>query len=203
MKKLLRPLFYLLVKYYKEIGLIFRVEKYDSKVFCIGFNKTGTTSLGKAFEMLGYRNSTFNRKVWRQYYLKDKIVPVLRYTAKFDSLDDLPWLQKDMIPLLDRVFPNSKFVYLTREEAAWKKSYTDWRYKVFGEHVDIEKVWKEYQDHNAFVMEYFKSATPEKFLLLDIKDENGFQKLADFLGKETSIKKFPHINRTSELPDRT
>ena len=41
-----------------------RKEDYGPKVFCIGFNKTGTTSVGKAFESFGYRNASFNRDLW-------------------------------------------------------------------------------------------------------------------------------------------
>lgn len=57
-----------------------------SKVFCIGMFKTGTTSIGKAFEILGYkthhgpwfsdeiiRDEWFAKKDrWPEYYLKIK-----------------------------------------------------------------------------------------------------------------------------------
>ncbi len=105
---------------YKNAELALRKPQYTSKVFCIGYNKTGTTTLGQALDMLGYRNSSFNKKVWRKYYRNNEIVKILKYTAKFDSADDLPWLKEDMIPILDRVFPNSKFIYLTRDEEQGK-----------------------------------------------------------------------------------
>lgn len=95
---------------FKEISIAFRKPKYNSKVFCIGYNKTGTITVGKSLEMLGYRNTSFNQKVWRKYYKNNQIDKVLKYTAKFDSADDLPWLKEDMIPVLDRVFPNSQFI---------------------------------------------------------------------------------------------
>jgi len=32
--------------------------------------------------------------------------------------------------------------------------------------------------------------------LLYVRDENGFEKLADFLGKNTNKKAFPHFNKS-------
>ena len=40
--------------YYKIFKLTFVKPNYNGKIFCIGFNKTGTTSLGKSLELLGY-----------------------------------------------------------------------------------------------------------------------------------------------------
>ncbi len=180
----------------KQFALLFVQEKYNSKVFCIGFNKTGTTSLGRSLKMLGFRNSSFDRNVWRKLYLKGKIDAVLRYTAKFDSCDDLPWLKEDMIPILDSTFPNSKFIYLQRNEESWKKSYYKWRYKKFGEYPDVDEAFKEYKDHEKFVMDYFKDWPEDRFIILDIKDKMGFKKLADFVGVETELESFPHFNKT-------
>lgn len=171
-------------------------QSYTSKVFCIGYNKTGTTTLGKSLDMLGYKHSSFNRKVWFQYYANKQINKILKYTSKFDSFDDLPWLKEDIIPLLDKTFPNSKFVYLTRDEKSWKISYFNFQYKGFGEYPDVDKAWEDYKEHERFVLEYFKDRDPKKFIILDVRDEMGFKKLADFLGKKTDIEKFPHCNKT-------
>src|SRR5699024_4627029 len=101
-----------ILHWYKNAILAFRKPRYDSKIFCIGFNKTGTTSLGRALTDLGFRHSSFSQIVWRKYYQRGKIDKVLKYTAKFESFDDLPWLKEDMIPVLDKHFPGSKFIYL-------------------------------------------------------------------------------------------
>lgn len=183
---------------YENIMLAIASEKYQSKVFCIGFNKTGTTSLGESLKMLGYRHSTFNEKVWLQYYMNNDIVKILKYTAKFESLDDLPWLKEDMIPILDRVFPNSKFIYLTRDEESWKKSIYHWTYKMTGKYPHIDDCLNEYRGHREFVLNYFKDRSDKDFLSLDIREENGFEKLACFLGKKTALKNFPRYNKTFE-----
>jgi hypothetical protein len=192
----LNPFLRKILEYFFDLSLVFRKSRYDSKVFCIGYNKTGTTTVGKSFEILGYRNKTFSSKVWLRYYKNNKIVKILNYASKFESFDDLPWLKEDIIPILDKVFPKSKFVYLLRDEESWKKSYFNWRKKRFGDSPDVEKAWQEYQAHNRFVMDYFKDRPENEFIVLDVQDKNGFKKLADFLGKKTDRYSFPHFNQT-------
>ena len=188
-KKLIREV-------YESFKLLFYRQHYTGKIFCIGYNKTGTTSLGEALRMLGYKHSSYNDKVWRKYYRDNEIVKILKYTAKFESLDDLPWLKEDMIPILDKVFPNSKFIYLTRDEDSWKNSIYHFTYKLFGEYPDVEKCLEEYRAHRDFVLDYFKDRPKEQFLVLDIREKKGFKKLANFLGKTTNQDEFPHYNKT-------
>lgn len=197
MKRVIRMIYITLKHYLILFKLNFVKPQYNDKVFCIGFNKTGTTSIGRALELLGYRNSSFNKIVWEKYYLKNKVDKVLKFTAKFDSLDDLPWLKEDMIPILDKTFPNSKFIYLTREEGAWKKSLYTWSYNRFGEHADIDNSLKEFRKHTEFVLDYFKERSKDEFIILDIKDPKGFKKLASFLGKTCSQDYFPHFNKSN------
>ena len=182
--------------------LLLRKERYDPKVFCIGYNKTGTTSLGKALKILGYRHTSFNKRVWRDFYRNGKVEQIVRYTAKFEALDDLPWLLEDMIPVMDQAFPGSKFIYLERDEDSWKKSYSLWRQKLFGETPDIDAELQKFRDHRNFVKDYFRNRSEEEFIILDIREKDGFKKLALFLGRETDQTDFPHQNRTSDLKQR-
>lgn len=168
---------------------------YGGKVFCIGYIKTGTTSIGKSLEMLGYRNCTFNDKVWN-YYTNNEIEKVIKYAAKFDSFDDLPWLKEDMIPILDKTFPNSKFIYLQRDETSWKASLYNWKHKMYGEYPDVDKGWSNYKAHEKFVLEYFQDRPSSEFIILDVRDEKGFRKLSEFLGKPIKTDRFPHYNKT-------
>jgi len=169
---------------------------YGPKVFCIGFMKTGTTTLGKSFEMLGYRNSSYNYTVYRDYYLKDKMDKVLDYTARYESFDDLPWSLESVIPIMDEKFPQSKFVYLQRDETSWKKSLENWSYYQTNTKKDLKRYLSNFRNHKAFVHSYFKDRSSEEFLTLDVQDGNGFKKLADFLGKNTDKNAFPHFNKS-------
>jgi hypothetical protein len=183
----------------QDVQLLFRKPSYGPKVFCIGFNKTGTTSLGQALEILGYHHSSFNRKVWVEFYLKGRFDKLVEYTAKFDSFDDLPWLKQDMIPILDKRFPGSKYIYLERDESSWKRSLARWGELTFGSTPDVDVGWKEYLAHREFVLNYFKGRSPKEFMVLDVRDPVGFRKLANFLGKAAPQDALPHQNRTDEL----
>ncbi len=186
------------VTFYRDSKVWLKKPSYSSKVFCIGYNKTGTTSVGMSLAMLGYDNCSFNKKVWRNYYKSNRIVKILRYTARFDSFDDLPWLKEEMIPILDIAFPNSKFIYLTRDEESWKKSLHSWKFKVTNTYPDIEKSFQDFKSHEKFVLEYFKNRPAQDFISLDVKDKQGFKKLADFLGKTAPSDAFPHFNKTKK-----
>jgi len=185
-------------KRFVNLMIMLRRPRYNAKVFCIGFNKTGTTTVGKSLELLGYRNTSFNKKVFREYYKKNEIDKVLRYTAKFDSTDDLPWLKVDMIPVLDKEFLSSKFIYRTRDEKSWKKSLSNWSFNLTGKYPDLEKELNSFRKHKEFVLEYFAGRSDD-FIILDVKDPTGYKKLADFLGKTTSREAFPHFNETKAM----
>lgn len=199
-----------MVRIFKEIlaeqrhhfKLLFRKKKYEAKIFCIGYNKTGTTTLGKSLELLGYRNSSFNKKVWRKYYKKGKIDKVLSYTAKFDSFDDLPWLKEDMIPLLDKTFPGSKFIYLERDELSWKSSLEKWSFKRTGKKKNVDEAYQKFLAHKEFVMNYFKDFSSDRFIILNVSDQHGFKKLGDFLHVKVPHDHFPHYNKTSEYKNK-
>ena len=181
----------------QKISELLRSPNYGPKVVCIGFNKTGTTSCGKALEMLGYRNLSFDPYVWREVYKKGDIKKVLKIASKYDSFDDLPWLKEDMIPLLDQTFMGSKFIYLERDEESWMKSIYNWNFKEKGYYPeDMEKLLSEFRNHKNFVETFFKER--EKDLLkIDVTSPNAFTQLATFLEKKAPQSQMPHENKTS------
>lgn len=176
---------------------VWRLKRSDfgPKVFVIGYNKTGTTSLGIALKMLGYDHSSFNHFVWRKLYKNGDIPSVIQYTSKFESFDDLPWLKEDMIPILDESFPNSKWIYLTREKEAWKKSFKRWSSKM-GRNVDESEGWKGYLKHSNFVNQYF-SQHQSNYIEMSVSQPDAFRTLANFLGKEAPFTDLPHENKSN------
>lgn len=179
----------------KKLSEKLRPADYSPKLICIGFNKTGTSSCGKAFELLGYRNLSYDQNIWRELYKKGRYDELIQIASKYDSFDDLPWLKEDMIVLLDKKFPGSKFVYLEREEESWKKSIYNWTYKEKGHYPDMEKVLGEYKAHRNFVLDYFKER-PLDLLKLNVSSEDAFATLAGFLGKKAPQRAMPHENKT-------
>ena len=60
------------------------------KVFCIGFQKTGTTSLGEALQILGYRVHAGHRSIYK-LYLRKEFSKLNQIIKQFDAFADMPW----------------------------------------------------------------------------------------------------------------
>jgi hypothetical protein len=181
-----------------KFRFIFKKSDYGSKVFCIGYNKTGTTTIGKSLKLLGYNNSTFNLDIWKKYKEGD-IDHILKYTSKFDSFNDLPWNKEELIPILDKTFPSSKFIYSERNEESWKRSFDEWNALRSNRYSNnSEEAFERYLSHKKFVIEYFKNRSKD-IIYLEVSDDEGFKKLAKFLEKTPPQNHFPHYNKTDDF----
>lgn len=90
-----------------------------AKVFCIGFHKTGTTSLGLALRELGYsvtgpngiRDPNISQNVYDMAF---------RIVEQYDAFQDNPWpiLYRE----LDDRYPKSKFILTLRSSESWIRS---------------------------------------------------------------------------------
>ncbi|MEE4216523.1 MAG: sulfotransferase family protein [Xanthomonadales bacterium] len=176
------------------------------KVFCIGFHKTGTTSLELALRKLGYRvTGSFGTK---DPDIANK-VHELAYArvAKFDAFQDNPWpiLYRE----LDERFPGSKFVMTRRPSASWINSQlkdfastqTPMRRWIYGEDAGCpegnESIYiARYERHNREVLEYF-AGRPDDLLVFDMPKGDGWEKLCAFLGHDVPDEPFPHANKAS------
>ncbi|MGB1249592.1 MAG: sulfotransferase, partial [Candidatus Promineifilaceae bacterium] len=91
------------------------------KVFGIGLNKTGTTTLGQCAEILGYRHMGCDRSLLADIVLNQNLDRAFTIIEQFNFFEDWPW------PLIyreiDKQFPNSKFILTVRDnEQAWLAS---------------------------------------------------------------------------------
>lgn len=168
---------------------------FGPKIFVVGYFKTGTTSVGKALQLLGYKHSSFNHHAFRKLYNKRRIEELIRFTSKFESFDDAPWLKEDVIPIMDKAFPKSKWIYLERDEKSWKNSWRKWRTSL-NKDSDPDQEWVSYQKHAVFIKQYFKERGNSHFIALDVRDPEGFEKLGSFLGKTPPNSSFPHENKS-------
>jgi hypothetical protein len=165
------------------------------KVFGIGFQKTGTTSLGKIFDALGYKTASYHQ--FRDMADRDDLdweavsTRALTLAADVQAAKDTPW------PLLyrelDAAFPGSKFIHVTRDPEAWIQSAV----KDFGTHPNAlhqliygcphpqgyEAIWLDrYTRHNEEVAAYFKDR-PGDYLHLRLEDGVSYEAVCDFLGE--------------------
>lgn len=105
------------------------------KIFGIGANKTGTTSLNKAMKDLGFivgnqRRGELLLEDWAQRDFS-KIIK-LCYTAEF--FQDVPFSLPYTFVALDQQFKNSKFILTERDSAEqWYNSISKFHAKKWGE----------------------------------------------------------------------
>jgi len=109
--------------YLRTEGLSFRRMR-ERKVFCIGRNKTGTTSIKKALSDLGYRVGN-QRRAERlvRHYRDREFGPIIEYCHTAEAFQDVPFSWPHTYVVLDQTFPNSKFVLTVRDSDEWYASY--------------------------------------------------------------------------------
>ena len=94
---------------------------HNPKIFGIGLNKTGTTTLSQCGRILGYRCTSCSRSLLEDWVLRNDLSRIRAVVNQFDLFEDWPW------PLiyqeLDLMFPGSKFILTTRRnESLWLAS---------------------------------------------------------------------------------
>ncbi len=173
-----------------------------AKVFCIGFNKTGTISLHNALTSLGYRSLH-----WGGPPVREKIEqalaegrPLVDDLGDYDAYSDILVLSTNFATL-DEQYPGSKFILTTRDVESWLKSRREHvarnvarraagEYEGHFLHVD-EPAWRrEWVTHHAKVRDYF-AHRPADLLVMDIIGGDGYEVLCPFLGHETRSDPFP------------
>jgi hypothetical protein len=186
------------------------------KVFCIGFHKTGTSSLSRALKMLGYRTihgdspkswhgGDEGRTLLKMIEAGDYHLPTLDL---FDAFSDNPYFS---IWGELEARHRGRFILTIRDEQSWIDSCLRYyagrevrpmRRWMFGEHADpssspeAREAWlAAYRRHNAEVQAHF--AGRDDFLVMDFAAGDGWAKLCPFLGRPRPRSPFPHVNRTS------
>jgi len=174
------------------------------KVFCIGTLKTGTTSIGAALEILGYRHTGFSEALLEELKLGNK-QRVIDFARDFEAFDDWPWAVEDFFVDLDLAYPGSKFVYTDRDLIPWARSYyryfysdPNWPHGTRSTFNDtFPDLIMERRDRKRRIIKYFESR-PADLLVIDVTAGDGWEKLCPFLGVEIPKVPFPHSNSTDE-----
>jgi len=178
------------------------------KVFIIGFNKTGTTSLNNYFKRNGYISSHYSEDL----PLVDTIIDNIKNNRKIfhnisgDILSDITWnLGKDDKPqfdahdiykIADLQYPDSLFILNIRPVDKWIESRKKHgillrdalNYSQYSEK-EIENWWKhQYEFYIKDVQLYFKNTS--KLLVFDIENDS-IDKVNNFV--------YPHYKVKSSL----
>ena len=100
------------------------------KVICAGLGKTGTTSLKRALQELGYNtyhykeHVTFHRQQWLNSFETDRIPDFVHMYKGVDAITDLPpafWFEE-----ISAAFPDAKVILSVRDsEEKWVQSFVN------------------------------------------------------------------------------
>lgn len=177
------------------IQLIIR-RKNKTKVFCIGDMKTGTQSLSKALKILGYRTGRLFAMVDYDQNRIDQFIHKMK-KSRYDAYIDYPMGEKDLYKIIDKEFPESKFILTVRDKESFAKSYTNYfkeinKHKGFDEK-KVKKIIEDSQTRNIEVQKYFKNR-PDQLLVMNIIAGDDWEKLCNFLNKPIPDGPFPHRN---------
>jgi len=159
------------------------------RIFCIGLNKTGTKSLARAFELLGLRALHDARRATPAIErAAEQGLALLTWIDDYDCYTDAPfyrWYRQ-----LDEQYPNSRFIFNTREDEAWMQSRIarDRRWNATrrqpGEPprpCDRERLLALKHRREAEINTYF-AARPQDLLILDLCAGQGWAEICAFLG---------------------
>lgn len=173
------------------------------RVFCVGWHKTGTSTLGLALIHLGY--SVLGCRLDMIHPLRrGEVGAALDIAGNYDALQDVPWAA--LFRELDHRHPGSRFILTVRDESAWLKSARrhfqdthiplhEWLYGK-GQLIGNEELYLDrYRKHNQEVKEYF-SGRAHDLLVMDLADGDGWASLCGFLGHAVPRQAFPHVNKS-------
>jgi len=106
-----------------KLQRFFRIHQ-RPKVFCIGYNKTGTTTLERVLTDLGYRmpNQARQETLVVEEFLQGNYEPLYALCKKYDAFQDMPFSQGVTYAIVDAIFPRSKFILTIRDSHAWFES---------------------------------------------------------------------------------
>lgn len=105
-----------------------------TKIFCIGKNKTGTTSIAKALRDLGIIVAP-QRPAERLLHdwAKRDFRRIIRFCYTSQAFQDIPFSLPFTFQILDVKFPGSKFILTVRDSSEqWYSSITRFHSKIYG-----------------------------------------------------------------------
>lgn len=202
------------------------------KIFGVGLNKTGTTSLKEAMKELGYiQGHQPSAEKFLGEWSRREFKNLISYCHSAEFFQDVPFSLPYTYIVLDHVFPKSKFILTVRDNSEqWYNSITKFHSKIWStkNQIPSEKELKNatyvykgwawdfikqvfntpnndlyneksliefYKNYNNNVKNYFQYRSND-LLVLNVSKPNSYERLCDFLGKESQGSKFPWKNKT-------
>jgi Sulfotransferase domain/N-terminal domain of galactosyltransferase len=202
---------------YKNSTEEINLKPLPTRIFGVGMQRTGTSSLDAAFKILGFDSLHWGtiepRLIWEEMNIKGRSSILERFYSLCDN--PIPPLFRK----LDKAYPGSKFILTLRDEEAWLESVKDlWDYSknparhlwdiypfsnkmhkvLYGRRdFDAQIFLASYKQHNEDVVEYFKDR-PQDLLILDLDAPDKWTSLCQFL--DVPIPSVPYPFKSHMIP---
>lgn len=189
---------------------------FSQKVFGIGYGKTGTTTLGECFKLLGSRRHTTYSHPLVKAFVAGRLNKLFKVSDVTDTFEDMPWALA--YPSLAMRYPKAQFVLTTRDPVrrfvslvkhVERQTILDpsviqvrsWMYGVdlpMKDHVqhliaNREAVIARTVAHDRAVVKFFEGA--DRLLVVDWEKGDQWEVLCEFLHVAVPKVSFPHANR--------
>lgn len=181
------------------------------KIFGIGLNKTGTTTLAKCLAELGFQDHVSVRRDLLGKYREGRLNEIFSVVDAHQTFEDWPWplMYKE---LFFRYGENGRYVLTKRRTPqVWLDSLKrhslrtpigkhcrllaygyNYPHGVEGYHLGF------YEEHNRDVRNFFKYHGAEHLLLeISFDSGDGWSELCGFLGMPSPSELLPHENKGS------
>ncbi|MBU2939567.1 hypothetical protein KO494_08435 [Lacinutrix sp. C3R15] len=109
--------------------------KQKPKVFCIGQNKTGTTTIEAVLKGFGYRlgNQVQGELLLEAWHARD-FKEIIKFCKTAEAFQDIPFSLSYTYQHLDVAFPNARFILTERDSAEqWYQSITKFHSKLWAD----------------------------------------------------------------------
>lgn len=111
------------------------IKKNKEKIFCIGFNKTGTTSIESVLKDFNYKmgDQQKGELLLHDWYNRN-FKPIIKYSESADAFQDIPFSLPNTYMFLEQYFKNAKFILTVRDnEDQWYQSITKFHSKLWSD----------------------------------------------------------------------
>jgi len=188
------------------------------KIFGVGLNKTGTTTLAEALELLGLgpvarRAGEGDAHESVREALAGNYAPAIAYAKRYRSFEDRPWNIGHIYRELAAAYPDARFVLTQRAPERWWRSVERWlsvskpgKLAEYCRHLEVDPdlarggveavripMVERYERYNREVVEFFGGE--ERLLVIDFETGEGWPELCAFFEVPLPEAALPQANR--------
>jgi len=194
-----------------------------SKIFVLGYNKTGTVSLSQSLQILGYSVLHIGSNNFMEILMKfsnnlELGMGILDGIDKYDCYLDYPIYEPTVFSHIVDEYPDAKYISLTKNlddyvDSALRAKVRDikngnkntWNWlgvgdeEVFRNYPEYQKEWVKRRTtfkHKSNLKHLSNLGNTENILHMNICDDgDGWRELCKFLNKEIPNIEFPYENK--------